>query len=201
MDSIDRGRDDPDPAPGRRPAAPAPRRRHGQPGDDAGRVRPLQHEAVGEPDGQHRGRGPGPGRRPGRAGDRRGPARRPRGRPSTSAGRSRRWTRSSGASAIGLGMAIVVILLLLTANFQSVRLALVVVSTAPAVVAGVVAHALADRDDGQPPVVHGGDHGHRRRGGQRDPAGHLRRAAPPRGAGRARHRPRSRAPRAGSGRS
>ena len=42
------------------------------------------------------------------------------------------------ASAIGLGMSIVVILLLLTANFQSVKLALVVVSTAPAVVAGVV---------------------------------------------------------------
>jgi multidrug efflux pump subunit AcrB len=38
----------------------------------------------------------------------------------------------------GLGMSIVVILLLLTANFQSVKLALVVVSTAPAVVAGVV---------------------------------------------------------------
>ena len=40
--------------------------------------------------------------------------------------------------AIGLGMSIVVILLLLTANFQSVRLALVVVSTTPAVIAGVV---------------------------------------------------------------
>ena len=40
--------------------------------------------------------------------------------------------------AIGLGAAVVVILLLLTANFQSIRLALVVVSTAPAVVAGVV---------------------------------------------------------------
>jgi multidrug efflux pump subunit AcrB len=40
--------------------------------------------------------------------------------------------------AIGLGMAIVVIVLLLTANFQSVRLALVVISTTPAVVAGVV---------------------------------------------------------------
>jgi multidrug efflux pump subunit AcrB len=39
---------------------------------------------------------------------------------------------------IGLGMSIVVILLLLTANFQSVRLALVVISTTPAVVAGVV---------------------------------------------------------------
>ena len=43
--------------------------------------------------------------------------------------------------AIGLAMAVVVILLLLTANFQSVRLALVVVSTRPAVVAGVVARA------------------------------------------------------------
>jgi multidrug efflux pump subunit AcrB len=40
--------------------------------------------------------------------------------------------------AIGLGMAVVVILLLLTANFQSLRLAIVVVSTTPAVVAGVV---------------------------------------------------------------
>jgi multidrug efflux pump subunit AcrB len=40
--------------------------------------------------------------------------------------------------AIGLGVAILVILLLLTANFQSVRLALVVVSTAPAVLSGVL---------------------------------------------------------------
>jgi len=39
---------------------------------------------------------------------------------------------------IGLGMSIVVILLLLTANFQSVKLALVVISTTPAVIAGVV---------------------------------------------------------------
>ena len=40
--------------------------------------------------------------------------------------------------AIGLLMAIVVVLLLLTANFQSVRLAIVVLSTTPAVLAGVV---------------------------------------------------------------
>lgn len=39
---------------------------------------------------------------------------------------------------IGLGMSIIAILLVLTANFQSVRLALVVVSTTPAVLAGVV---------------------------------------------------------------
>ncbi len=39
--------------------------------------------------------------------------------------------------AIGLGLAIVAVFLLLTANFQSVRLALVAISTAPAVIAGV----------------------------------------------------------------
>lgn len=39
---------------------------------------------------------------------------------------------------IGLALAIVVVFLLLTANFQSLRLALVTVSTAPAVVAGIV---------------------------------------------------------------
>ncbi len=40
--------------------------------------------------------------------------------------------------AVGLGLAIVVILLLLTANFQSVRLAFVVMSTTPAVIGGVL---------------------------------------------------------------
>jgi multidrug efflux pump subunit AcrB len=40
--------------------------------------------------------------------------------------------------AIGLLLAILVIFLLLTANFQSLRLALITVSTAPAVLAGVV---------------------------------------------------------------
>jgi len=39
---------------------------------------------------------------------------------------------------VGLVMSIVVILLLLTANFQSVRLAIVTLSTAPAVISGVV---------------------------------------------------------------
>jgi multidrug efflux pump subunit AcrB len=39
---------------------------------------------------------------------------------------------------IGLGLAVVAVFLLLTANFQSLRLAFVTVSTAPAVVAGVV---------------------------------------------------------------
>jgi multidrug efflux pump subunit AcrB len=43
-----------------------------------------------------------------------------------------------GGLALGLGLAVVVIFLLLSANFQSLRLPLVVVSTAPAVLAGVV---------------------------------------------------------------
>jgi multidrug efflux pump subunit AcrB len=47
--------------------------------------------------------------------------------------------------AAGLGVAVVVILLLLAANFQSLRLALVVVSTVPAVLAGVVLTLAATR--------------------------------------------------------
>jgi len=47
--------------------------------------------------------------------------------------------------AAGLLVAVVVIFLLLAANFQSVRLALVVVSTVPAVLAGVVLILLATR--------------------------------------------------------
>jgi multidrug efflux pump subunit AcrB len=47
--------------------------------------------------------------------------------------------------AIGLGVAIVVVFLLLAANFQSLRLALVVMSTLPAVLAGVVLILLVTR--------------------------------------------------------
>ena len=43
-----------------------------------------------------------------------------------------------GGLGLGLGLAILVIFLLLSANFQSLRLSLVTVSTAPAVIAGVV---------------------------------------------------------------
>jgi multidrug efflux pump subunit AcrB len=43
-----------------------------------------------------------------------------------------------GGLALGLGLAVVVIFLLLSANFQSLRLSLVTISTAPAVIAGVV---------------------------------------------------------------
>jgi multidrug efflux pump subunit AcrB len=47
------------------------------------------------------------------------------------------WDILNGLT-IGLAMSVVVIALLLTANFQSVRLALVAVATLPAVIAGVV---------------------------------------------------------------
>jgi multidrug efflux pump subunit AcrB len=50
-----------------------------------------------------------------------------------------------GGLLVGLGMAVVVIVLLLTAYFQSVRLALTVVLTAPAGVAGVALALLATR--------------------------------------------------------
>jgi multidrug efflux pump subunit AcrB len=50
-----------------------------------------------------------------------------------------------GELAIGLAAAVGVILLLLTANFQSLRLAFVVVSTTPAVVVGVVLMLLVTR--------------------------------------------------------
>jgi multidrug efflux pump subunit AcrB len=43
-----------------------------------------------------------------------------------------------GGLSVGLGLAVLVIFLLLAANFQSLRLSLVTVSTAPAVIAGVV---------------------------------------------------------------
>jgi multidrug efflux pump subunit AcrB len=45
--------------------------------------------------------------------------------------------------AVGLALAVVVVFLLLAANFQSVRLALVTVSTAPAVIAGIALILLA----------------------------------------------------------
>ena len=125
------------------------------------------------------GRGPGPGLRAGSPRPWSGPASRPRGCMVDVRGQIAPMREILRGLSIGLAMSVVVIVLLLTANFQSVRLALVAVATAPAVIAGVAVALLAHRDDDQPPVVHGGDHGHRRRGGQRDPAGDLRRAEPP----------------------
>ena len=75
-------------------------------------------------------------------------------------------------------LAVVVIFLLLAANFQSLKLSLIVVSTVPAVIAGVVLDALADGHDAEHPIVHGRDHGRRRGGGERDSAGHVRGTQP-----------------------
>jgi multidrug efflux pump subunit AcrB len=60
----------------------------------------------------------------------------PRGVTTSVRGQASALRQIFGELSIGLGTAILVILLLLAANFQSVRLALVVVSTAPAVLAG-----------------------------------------------------------------
>jgi len=54
------------------------------------------------------------------------------------------WEILNGLS-VGLAMSVAVILLLLTANFQSLRLALVSVATAPAVIAGVALALLVTR--------------------------------------------------------
>ena len=62
----------------------------------------------------------------------------PRGVTATVRGQVSALSQIFGELSIGLTAAIAVILLLLTANFQSFRLALVVVSTAPAVIAGVI---------------------------------------------------------------
>ena len=121
-----------------RQAIAAARRGRGGAGHDARRVRPLQHEAAGEPDGQHRRRRSGNRRTPGSAGDRRG-GRPPKGATvETCAGRFRRCSRSSRASASAWGWPSSSCSCLLTANFQSFKLALATVSTTPAVVAGVV---------------------------------------------------------------
>ena len=77
--------------------------------------------------GEDLGRVAGP-RRPG---DRARRASRPRGSTVDVRGQIAPMNEMLRGLAIGLGMAVVVILLLLTANFQSVRLALVVVSTDP----------------------------------------------------------------------
>jgi multidrug efflux pump subunit AcrB len=61
----------------------------------------------------------------------------PRGVTTTVRGQVSALRQIFGELLIGLGAAVLVILLLLAANFQSVRLSLVVVSTAPAVLVGV----------------------------------------------------------------
>ena len=189
---------DPAEADRRRPG-PAARRRRGQARHDAGPVRPLQHEAAGHADGQHRRRRPGHvagagarGRQAGRRSAQRGEGRPPRpdpaderdaerpvGRPGR--GRRRRVPAADGelpVGAAGAGRR-------LDRAGRARRRA---------------ADAVAHRHDAQHPVVHRRDHGHRRGDGQRDPAGDLRREA---SAARAQPpaRPPSTAPAAACGRS
>ena len=161
-------------------AALDPRRgpRHAQ--RDARRGRPLQHAALPQPDGQRRGRGPRPRDRPARRGDRPGrPAaqgdrgRAPRPGPADEAdvpepgdrpgrGRGRdpdhadRLLPGPSAGRDGRGVG---------AGGPRRRRA------------GALGHA----DDPEHRVVHGGDHGRRRGGLERDHAGQLRRPPPPRG--------------------
>ena len=78
------------------------------------------------------------------------------------------------------------IFLLLTAYFQSLRLALVVGADGAGRARRRGAGAAGDRHDAEHPVVHGRDHGHRRGGGQRHPAGHVRRTRSARGRAAAR---------------
>ncbi len=80
----------------------------------------------------------------------------------------------------GLLLSIAVILLLLIANFQSVRLALAVVSTVPAAVCGVVIALLITGDYAQHSVVHRRDYGRGHRCGERHPFGDFRREEPAR---------------------
>ena len=76
----------------------------------------------------------------------------------------------------GLVVAVVVIFLLLAANFQSLRLAFVVVSTVPAVLMGVVLMLAVTRTTLNVQSFMGAHHGHRRGRRECDPAGHLCRA-------------------------
>ena len=103
----------------------------------ARRNRPLQHAPPSEHDGEHRRHGPRPYRGEVSAAlERAGEP--PAGVTVEIRGQIPPMREMLGGLAVGLGLAIVVIFLLLAANFQSLRLSLVTVSTAPAAIAGVV---------------------------------------------------------------
>ncbi len=81
---------------------------------------------------------------------------------------------------IGLLLAVVAIFLLLAANFQSMRLALAIVLTVPAVLCGVLLMLRVTGHDAEYSVLYGRDYGDRHCGCELDSAGHVRRAVPPR---------------------
>ena len=80
----------------------------------------------------------------------------------------------------GLLFAVVVIFLLLVANFQSIQLALVTISTTPAAVAGAAVSLWLWGSTLNLEVLHGCHHGRRRRRGERHFAGDIRGAQPAR---------------------
>ncbi len=78
----------------------------------------------------------------------------------------------------GVFLAVLVIFLLLTANFQSVRLALSIVLTNPAVLCGALLMLFATGNHAEHSIVHGSDHGNWNRRCQLHLVGELRRAFP-----------------------
>ena len=81
-----------------------------------------------------------------------------------------------GNLSVGLVVAVVVIFLLLAANFESVRLSLIVLSTMPAVLTGSILVLLITGTSLEPGELYGNDHGDWRRRRECDPVGDLRRA-------------------------
>ena len=80
---------------------------------------------------------------------------------------------------IGLGVAVLVILIMLTAYFQAPGWPSTAVASVPAVLCGVVLALCGHANHTQHRVVHGGDHGRRRGGLERDHARQLRGPPPP----------------------
>ena len=81
----------------------------------------------------------------------------------------------------GLGLAVIAIFLLLAAYFQSLKVAVIVIGTIPGRDRRRRDQSAAHRQHVERSVVHGRDHGDRRRRGQCDPAGDLRRGVSARG--------------------
>ena len=100
-------------------------------------VRSLQHAAADQPDGQHSRRGLGTRRAAQFARAIAAAGEPPKGVNVDVRGQIPPMQQMLSGLGVGLALAVVVIFLLLAANFQSLRLALVTVSTVPAVIVGV----------------------------------------------------------------
>ncbi len=107
-------------------------------------------------------------------------ARRPRGVKVVMKGEIPPLEQTISGLRIGLLLAVVVIFLLLSANFQSMRLALAIVLTVPAVLCGVLLMLRVTEHDAEHSILHGRDYGDRHCRRELDSADHVRRALPPR---------------------